>query len=179
MGGLIEGAKQKIWSICNQIASGKPIAGTQGRPGRLPRHGRRIHHQGHRPDRRPRRHPRPSEEVHGQGRRRHSRERQPGPGRRRQQGQLEHRQGDAADHLPGRRRSAAHGLHGRRQVSGDLQEGLQKGHHHQHHPVRPRRRMHQVLEGHLPSRPRVPSLQIAAGRRRGSGRGNAVRQTPG
>jgi Mg-chelatase subunit ChlD len=24
MGGLIEGAKQKIWSICNQIASGKP-----------------------------------------------------------------------------------------------------------------------------------------------------------
>src|SRR3954452_1950040 len=25
MGGLIEGAKQKIWSICNQIASGKPI----------------------------------------------------------------------------------------------------------------------------------------------------------
>ena len=25
MGGLIEGAKQKIWSICNQIASGKPV----------------------------------------------------------------------------------------------------------------------------------------------------------
>src|SRR5437016_11935950 len=24
MGGLIEGAKQKIWSICNQIANGKP-----------------------------------------------------------------------------------------------------------------------------------------------------------
>src|SRR5207248_1554312 len=24
MGGLIEGAKQKIWAICNQIASGKP-----------------------------------------------------------------------------------------------------------------------------------------------------------
>ena len=25
MGGLIEGAKQKIWSITNQIASGRPI----------------------------------------------------------------------------------------------------------------------------------------------------------
>jgi Mg-chelatase subunit ChlD len=25
MGGLIEGAKQKIWSICNQIAGGKPV----------------------------------------------------------------------------------------------------------------------------------------------------------
>jgi Mg-chelatase subunit ChlD len=25
MGGLIEGAKQKIWSVCNQIASGKPV----------------------------------------------------------------------------------------------------------------------------------------------------------
>src|SRR5436309_15303678 len=24
MGGLIEGAKQKIWAICNQVASGKP-----------------------------------------------------------------------------------------------------------------------------------------------------------
>ncbi len=24
MGGLIEGAKQKIWAICNQIAGGKP-----------------------------------------------------------------------------------------------------------------------------------------------------------
>src|SRR2546430_12812575 len=24
MGGLIDGAKQKIWSICNQIAGGKP-----------------------------------------------------------------------------------------------------------------------------------------------------------
>jgi len=25
MGGLIEGAKQKIWSISNQIASGRPV----------------------------------------------------------------------------------------------------------------------------------------------------------
>src|SRR5262245_36126558 len=25
MGGLIEGAKQKIWAICNQIANGKPV----------------------------------------------------------------------------------------------------------------------------------------------------------
>src|SRR5216684_1859997 len=25
MGGLIEGAKAKIWSICNQVASGKPV----------------------------------------------------------------------------------------------------------------------------------------------------------
>jgi hypothetical protein len=25
MGGLIDGAKQKIWAICNQIASGKPV----------------------------------------------------------------------------------------------------------------------------------------------------------
>src|SRR5215213_3973297 len=24
MGGLLEGAKQKIWAICNQIANGKP-----------------------------------------------------------------------------------------------------------------------------------------------------------
>src|ERR1700681_1477694 len=24
MGGLIDGAKQKIWAICNQVASGKP-----------------------------------------------------------------------------------------------------------------------------------------------------------
>ena len=47
MGGLIEGAKQKIWAICNQIASGKPTPGPQGRPGRLSRQGRRIHHQGH------------------------------------------------------------------------------------------------------------------------------------
>jgi hypothetical protein len=29
MGGLIEGAKQKIWSICNQIASGKPVPDLQ------------------------------------------------------------------------------------------------------------------------------------------------------
>src|SRR5947208_5612449 len=25
MGGLIDGAKQKIWAICNQIAGGKPV----------------------------------------------------------------------------------------------------------------------------------------------------------
>ena len=123
-------------------------AGPQGGTGRLPRQGRRLHHQGLRPERRPRRHSRPSEDVPGGRRRRHAGARQPGALRRGPQDQVEHGQQDAAHHLPGGRRPAAHGLHGRREVSGDVQEGGRDGNHHQHHPVRRRSRLHEDLEGH-------------------------------
>ena len=40
MGGLIEGAKQRIWAIANEIAKGRPAPEGQDGPGRLSRQGR-------------------------------------------------------------------------------------------------------------------------------------------
>jgi hypothetical protein len=37
MGGLIQAAKTKVWSIVNQIAAGKPTPEVRMGPGRLPR----------------------------------------------------------------------------------------------------------------------------------------------
>ena len=50
MGGLIEGAKQKIWSICNQIASGKPTPDLKVGLVAYRDRKRRLRHQGLRPD---------------------------------------------------------------------------------------------------------------------------------
>ena len=54
MGGLIEGAKEKIWSIANDIVKGKPGPRREDRPCHLPRQGGRVchpplrSHRGHR-----------------------------------------------------------------------------------------------------------------------------------
>ncbi len=142
MGGLIDGAKAKVWAICNQIAGGKPTpdlkVGLVAYRDKGDAYVTKVFDLTDDLD-----------TVHaelktfaGRRRRRHARARQPGAVRRGQQGQVVRRQEDAEDHLPGRRRAAAHGLQGRREVPRDLQEGGREGHHHQHHPVRQRRRLH-------------------------------------
>ena len=116
MGGLIDGAKEKIWAICNQIASGKPTpdlkVGLVAYRDRSDAYVTKVFDLTDDLD-----------AIHAElmkfqaaRRRRHSRRRQPGAGRRRQQDQVGQGQEDAEDHLPRRRRTAAHGLHRRRQV---------------------------------------------------------------
>ena len=51
MGGLIEGAKQKIWSIANSIIADEADPRGADRPGLLPRPRRRVRHPALRPDR--------------------------------------------------------------------------------------------------------------------------------
>ena len=79
MGGLIEGAKQKIWAISNQIAGGKPTPELKVGLVAYRDRGDAYITKVYRPDRRPGRHSRQSEGVPGPGRRRRPRERQPGP----------------------------------------------------------------------------------------------------
>ena len=55
MGGLIEGAKQKIWSIANSIIAAEADARGEDRPRRLPGPGRRVRDEAVRPHRRHRR----------------------------------------------------------------------------------------------------------------------------
>src|SRR5882724_8858329 len=52
MGGLIEGAKRKIWSIATAIVDSNPDADIRMGPRRLSRHRRRIRHQKIRTDHR-------------------------------------------------------------------------------------------------------------------------------
>ena len=128
MGGLIEGAKQKIWSISNQIVGGKPTPNLK--VGLVAYRDRgdayvtkvfdltddldaiysnlkefKAEGGGDTPES-------VNQALHES----------------RHEVQVVRRQGDAADHLPRRRRSAAHGLHRRREVPRDVQAGRsQKG----------------------------------------------------
>ena len=88
MGGLIEGAKEKIWSICNQIAGGKPTpdlkVGLVAYRDKGDDYVTKVYDLTDDLDA----DPRPPEDVQGPGRRRHPRERQPGAARRGPQDQV-------------------------------------------------------------------------------------------
>ena len=109
MGGLIGAAKQKIWAIANQIASGQPTPDLKvGLVAYRDKGDAYVTQVLDLTD--------DLDAVHarlktlGPGRRRHPRVGQPGPVRLGEQGQVEHGQEDPAHHLPGGRRAAAHGL---------------------------------------------------------------------
>ena len=74
----------------------------------------------------------------------------------------------------GRRRAAAHGLSGRREVSADRRRGGRQGHRRQHDPVRQPRRDRRAVAAHRLARPRA-LLHGRAGRQRRRDR-NAVRR---
>jgi len=150
MGGLIEAAKQKIWQISNQIASGKPVPDLKiGLVAYRDRgdvyitkvidlsddldaihgHLRGFQAQGgrrHRPRASTRPCSTPSNKIKWSTDKDTLR--------------IIFLVGDAPPHMDYPRRL---------QVPRDLQEGGREGHHHQHHPVRPRRRDAQVLDRHL------------------------------
>ena len=173
MGGLLEGAKRKIWSIATAIVDSNPDADirmglvayrdigddyvtkkfdlTTRHPGSL----------------------RQPAGTEGARRRRLAGKRQRGARCRRQQAAMDLWRRHQADRVPGRRRAAAHGLRAGHQISGHAVGGQAEGHHRQRGAGRRRPRYRAGVARHRPERQR-PLHPDPAGRRPGRHHRNAL-----
>ena len=139
MSGLIDAAKEKIWSIASSMASAQPAPiirmGLVGYRDRGDEYVTRVVDLStrHRHD------VRNADAVHRERRRRRSRERQPGAERRRHADVVEPGRQRYKVDLPRRRCAAAHGLSGRREVSADARARRGQRHRREHDSVRQRR----------------------------------------